>query len=71
MVTADTTPLPGSDEAIEAGCVCPVIDNGHGSMELAQDRGGFWHTDACPIHGTNSSWSDPVAVESHKTGGGV
>ena len=21
---------PGSDEAIAAGCTCPVIDNGHG-----------------------------------------
>ena len=24
------TPNPGSDAAIEAGCTCPVLDNGHG-----------------------------------------
>jgi hypothetical protein len=24
-------PNPGSDEAIEMGCWCPVIDNGHGN----------------------------------------
>lgn len=47
---------PGSDEAIEAGCICPVMDNGHGRgyMGGMKDRetGKTMYvvfTD-CPIH---------------------
>lgn len=41
---------PGSDEAIELGCLCPVLDNGHGNDELGKTR-GFWVNVDCPIHG--------------------
>jgi len=42
------TPNPGSKEAIDRGCTCPVMDNcfGRGS-----GFGGFWIDDTCPIHG--------------------
>ena len=42
---------PGSDKAIELGCTCPVLDNGHG-----RGSGPFWKTVDCPLHGyaTNS-----------------
>ena len=43
-------PNPGSDEAIEQGCMCPVLDNGHGSDSLAKDRGGFIIVVGCPLH---------------------
>jgi hypothetical protein len=46
----DTTPNPGSDEAVEAGCTCPVMDNGRGSQRLGDSR-GFWITEGCPLHG--------------------
>lgn len=38
-------PTPGSDEAREQGCTCPVIDNGRG-------RNGppFWIAETCPLH---------------------
>lgn len=42
-------PNPGSDEAIEQGCTCPVLDNGHGNQELGDSR-GFWINGGCPIH---------------------
>lgn len=42
-------PNPGSDEAIEQGCICAVLDNGHGDEELGRIR-GFWITDGCPLH---------------------
>lgn len=52
----DGNPNPGSAEAIEAGCKCPVIDNHHGNGFPALDRDGgrrtaFWISAECPIHG--------------------
>lgn len=46
-------PNPGSDEAGEMGCTCPVMDNGHGNQELGDTR-GFWISDDCPIHGVHN-----------------
>lgn len=42
-------PNPGSDEAINQGCICPVIDNGRGSEELGRIR-GFYYTVGCLVH---------------------
>lgn len=43
-------PNPGSDEAIEMGCTCPVFDNcrGRGHMGI---EGIFWINAGCPVHG--------------------
>jgi hypothetical protein len=38
-------PNPGSDGAIEMGCTCAVLDNGHG-----KGNGPFWITGGCPVH---------------------
>jgi len=43
-------PNPGSDEAIEKGCTCPVIDNEHGKGYLA--KGVFIIRMDCPLHNT-------------------
>ena len=46
---------PGSPEAIEAGCRCPVLDNGHGRGYLGDgERFGWWMSSDCPIHGKDS-----------------
>ena len=47
---------PGSDEAIAAGCTCPVIDNdyGRGCMGGVKDDTGqtvFVISGDCPLHG--------------------
>ena len=47
---------PGSDEAIEAGCTCPVIDNAHGKGymgEVTDDKGQtvYIFSGDCPLHG--------------------
>lgn len=45
-------PNPGSTEAIELGCKCPVMDNrrGKGAHFDAFGRSVSWYSDACPIH---------------------
>jgi len=46
---------PGSDEAREKGCVCAVVDNGHGHhpyMGWNEDGTGRWSIRGdCPLHG--------------------
>ena len=47
---------PGSDEAIAAGCTCPVIDNGYGrgcmgGVKDEQGRTVFVISGDCPLHG--------------------
>lgn len=52
-------PNPGSDEAIEMGCTCPVLDNGHGKGSMyGEDL--FWMNANCPIHGV-------IKDEDHKS----
>lgn len=51
------TPKPGSDAAIALGCVCPVLDNGHGKGYMGQP-GIFVYTMGCPVHdpAPNNKW---------------
>jgi len=43
-------PSPGTKEAQEAGCTCPVIDNHHGAGVGGQGD-VFWYNGECPLHG--------------------
>jgi hypothetical protein len=43
-------PNPGSDEAIDKGCTCPVLDNAHGRGWKAGGEQCFWITQGCPLH---------------------
>lgn len=45
-------PNPGSSEAVESGCACPVLDNGRGRGAREGDDGKplFWITAGCPLH---------------------
>ena len=46
-------PNPGSDEAIEMGCTCPVLDNGHGKgFPWGGVDPSFWISENCPLHAT-------------------
>lgn len=40
---------PGSEVAIAAGCICPVMDNAHGAGYLGQP-GIFVYDCRCPVH---------------------
>jgi len=48
-----TKPPPGSPEALEKGCECPVIDNGHGKGAYIDHKGKpvYWFNKECPLHG--------------------
>lgn len=47
-------PTPGSDEAVNKGCVCPIIDNCYGKGVGGDgEQHGWWVTAECPLHGTN------------------
>ena len=49
-------PNPGSDEAIEQGCICPVLDNAHGREECT--LGLWWIRVGCPLHGMEEEAPD-------------
>ena len=51
------TPKPGSDEAIAAGCTCPILDNGRGRGYMGQP-GIYVYTLGCPIHWVDKDWRD-------------
>lgn len=47
---------PGSEEAIAAGCSCPVMDNAHGKGYMGGVKGDDGNTvfivsSECPLHG--------------------
>lgn len=45
----DKIPNPGTEEAIEMGCTCPVMDNNYGQGAYGQE-GVYWYSADCPIH---------------------
>ena len=54
------TPSPGSEAALDAGCMCPVIDNHHGAgVTLGGGHGDgphFWMNTECPLHGDGAGY---------------
>ena len=52
------TPNPGSDAAVEQGCTCPVMDNGHGRGFLWDGAPVFWITEGCPLHHKRKDTND-------------
>lgn len=48
---------PGSEEAVNQGCTCPVLDNGHGDEILGHVR-GFWIDENCPLHAVQEEETD-------------
>lgn len=44
-----TVPNPGSREAWDAGCSCPILDNSYGRGYMGQE-GVFIYTVGCKVH---------------------
>ncbi len=53
----ERTPNPGSDRALELGCICSALDNGRGNEMIGQTR-GFYITQECPIHDKSEESND-------------
>lgn len=51
-------PNPGSDEAVEQGCTCPVLDNNHGEgIPYGKSKEQcFWVNEECPLHRHTPWW---------------
>jgi hypothetical protein len=49
-MTDTKTPNPGSKEAQELGCTCPVVDNHYGNGVPSKDGPLFWYYEDCPVH---------------------
>lgn len=47
-------PTPGSLEAVEHGCQCPVMDNARGKGVRIHDEIQFWISSSCPLHSQNT-----------------
>lgn len=48
--------FPGSDTALDAGCLCPVMDNAHGrgargTWDKPDNLKQFYTRGDCPMHG--------------------
>lgn len=48
-IKKEKIPNAGSDEAIDLGCTCPIMDNEYGKGYMCME-GVFIHTEGCPIH---------------------
>ena len=48
-VHKDFTPNPGSDEAVEMGCICPIMDNHYGKGYMGNPDVFIYNSD-CPVH---------------------
>ena len=54
-------PKPGSKEAIEQGCTCPVLDNAHGKgIGGMGEQFGWWINEDCPIHNTKKTFEEKI-----------
>lgn len=46
-------PKPGSAEAVDLGCTCPIIDNRYGKGWPTEEGPHYWTDENCPLHGTD------------------
>ncbi len=45
---------PGSNEAIDNGCTCPILSNNNGAGSRLTNNDGepmYWKSSDCPLHG--------------------
>ena len=49
-IKKEKIPNAGSDEAVDLGCTCPVMDNEYGKGYMGMEN-VFVFTAGCPLHG--------------------
>lgn len=59
-MTENKIPNPGSPEAVQQGCLCPVMDNHNGAGFYMGEENGlmFWRVRGCPLHGVVADEND-------------
>lgn len=57
---AETVPNPGSDAALNAGCICPVLDNCHGRFP-PYPPDGWVIIHGCPVHSPAAPQQTPYS----------
>jgi len=51
-MSTNGTLRPGSTEAREKGCTCPILDNHYGRGRGGEgEKYGWWIVQDCPLHG--------------------
>lgn len=60
-----TAQNPGSSEALEAGCTCPVFDNHFGAGAYGQER-LFFVNHCCPVHGIKRNQTISCKLPEHR-----
>ena len=43
-------PNPGTPEALDLGCTCPVLDNHYGDGFVVNGERIWWRNAECPLH---------------------
>lgn len=64
----DWTYNPGSNEALDRGCTCAVLDNNHGKRP-PYPPDGWWITGGCPVHDPAPDELDNRPDEDYRTNG--
>ena len=49
-IKKEKIPNAGSDEAIDLGCICPIMDNEYGKGYMGMEDVFVFNTQ-CPLHG--------------------
>ncbi len=52
-MSRDPRPKPGSDDAMDIGCICDQRDNNHGRYAPFPPD-GWYVTEGCPLHDPDS-----------------
>ena len=60
---AKITPNPGSDAALEIGCICSVDSNNHGTAYQRKEKEFLINRD-CPLHGSPINKDQALSEES-------
>ena len=55
---------PGSKEAIDKGCTCPILDNAHGKGYMGAS-GAFVISADCPVHLSDEAIRE--CIKQHET----
>ena len=60
MTEIKDKPSPGSDEAIDAGCLCPIKKSGKYLRGIFNNHEGQWINIDCPVHGVECTYCGKI-----------